>query len=160
MGKIPSKIRMPVHRGHFTKMSVGQNTCICPGATFKYPQVANTCNLWYGSKMERDGDISVIEVEEFIFNGRGYSEIHISLNHINFDSKGHKRSSFTVEEVVMLFANAINGIFLEEDGIKGSALYYVYQYETADKKKYKFVFYTENKQVYIRLITLFRSRSL
>ena len=110
--------------------------------------------------MERDADIAVVEVEEFIFNGREYSEIHISLNHINFDSKGHKRSSFTIEEVVMLFANAVNGIFLEEDGIKGSASYYVYQYEAVNKKKYKFVFYTEHKQVYIRLITLFQSRSL
>ena len=110
--------------------------------------------------MGRDSDISVIEIDEFIFNGREYLEIHVSLKHINFDSKGNKRSSFTAEEVVMLFANAINGIFLDEDGAKGNALYYVYQYEVKDKRKYKFVFYTENEQVFIRLITLFRSRSL
>ena len=88
MGKNPSAFSLDYERRVALKIPLGQNTCICPGATFKYPQVACICNLWYGSKMERDGDISVIEVEEFIFNGRGYSEIHISLNHINFDSKG------------------------------------------------------------------------
>ena len=47
----------------------------------QHPQVANTCNLWYGSKMERDGDISVIEVEEFIFNGRVFRNSHFFKPH-------------------------------------------------------------------------------
>jgi len=110
--------------------------------------------------MARDNDISIVEIDSFVFNGHEYTEIHVSLEHINFDVKGNKRSSFTVEEVVKLFANAVNGAFLEEDGTKGNASYYVYQFEAENKKKYKAVFYTERKQLFIRVITLYRSRFL
>ena len=110
--------------------------------------------------MGRDDEISIVEVDGLVFNGREYSEIHVSLEHINFDSKGNRRSSFTIEEVITLFADAVNGAFLEEDGNKANVSYYVYQYESVDKRKYKIVFYTENNQLFIRLITLYRTRFL
>ena len=108
--------------------------------------------------MERDDEITIVEVDGMTFNGTSFFEIHIPINHINFDKNGKQRSSYTAQEVAELFASAVNEVFLEAEGLKGEYTYYVYMYERDDKKKYKIAFRTEDKKVYIRLMTLHRSR--
>jgi hypothetical protein len=108
--------------------------------------------------VNRDDEIDIFEVEAFNFNGAIFTEVHISINHINFNEKGNQRSSFSGENVVELFVNAISGQFLNPEGKKEKLVYFVYNFEDADKKRFKAVFNTENGKVYVRLITLFRSR--
>lgn len=108
--------------------------------------------------MKRDEIIEIFEVDTFYFNNKEYSEIHISLNHINFDKDGRKRSNFSAEKVIELFIGAISDQLLEPDGAKGDFIYYIYSFYDRVGKKYKVAFCTEDEKVHIRIITLFRQR--
>ena len=103
--------------------------------------------------MDRDEKIDKFEVESFYFNGTVFTEIHLSLNHINFDEKGNSRSKYSPEEVIELFVTAINGQFLSPEGEIEGLSYFVFNFE--NKKKYKAVFNTEHRKIFVRLITLF-----
>ncbi|MEI8347963.1 MAG: hypothetical protein WCG27_10890 [Pseudomonadota bacterium] len=108
--------------------------------------------------IDRDKEVQVAQVEDFQFNGKTYKEIHLSLGHINYDKAGNKRSDYGAEEVVELFVNAIDGIYLEEDGQKDNCSYFVFfSSEPKTMKKYKIIFYTEENKIFVRIITLFRT---
>lgn len=108
--------------------------------------------------MNRDEIVEIFEVDPFSFNGKVYSEIHLSITHINFDQGGNKRSNFQVEEVIEIFIEEIKGKVIEPDGIKNSFVFYGHTFFAKNGKKYKVAFSTENSKVHIRLITLHRKR--
>ena len=107
--------------------------------------------------MDRDDEITIVEVDGVTFNGMVFSEIHIPIKHINFDGNGNQRSSFTAEQVAILFGGAINGVNLIPEGRKEDAEFFVYYFgETS--RRYKFVFRIKSGAFYIHVITLFRTR--
>jgi|GEM_PF-5720892 len=108
--------------------------------------------------MLRDEVVEIFEVDPVNFNGYLYSEIHISINHINFDNSGYKRSNFKTEEVIEIFIEEIDGKIIEPDGVKNNLVYYAHTFIAKNGKKYKVGFNTENGKLYIRLITLYRKR--
>lgn len=108
--------------------------------------------------MNRSEVVEIFEVDTIRFNGKKYSEIHLSITHINFDSNGHKRSSFTSEEVVELFLDEIEGLEMEADGEKNNLSFYAHVFTAKNGKKYKVVFSTDKGKMAIRLLTLFRKR--
>ena len=107
--------------------------------------------------MNRNDEIIIIEVEGLSFNGMIFSEIHIPIKHINFDSAGNQSNTFTAEQAANLFGKAINGVRLLPDGSKEESDYFVYLY-SEKSKKYKFVFRIKRGAIYIHVITLFRTR--
>jgi hypothetical protein len=108
--------------------------------------------------MNRDEVVEIFEVDTFVFNNLSYSEIHISLNHINYDKSGNKRSDLKAEGVIELFVEEINGKIIEPDGIKNNFVFYVHTFFGKDGKKYKVAFSTQEEMVFIRIITLYRKR--
>jgi hypothetical protein len=61
-------------------------------------QILGTLDTVY--TMNRDEMVEIFEVDQFRFNEELYSEIHLSITHINFDKNGNKRSNFKVEQVL------------------------------------------------------------
>lgn len=107
--------------------------------------------------MDRDDDITIVEVDGLTFNGLIFSEIHIPIKHIKFDSNGNQRSSFTAEQIANLFGGAIDGVNLIPEGRKEDTDFFVYYFEDSNRR-YKFVFRIKSGVFYIHLITLFRTR--
>ena len=108
--------------------------------------------------MNRDEIVEIFEVDSFFFNNECYSEIHISLAHINFDKSGNKRNDFKIEKVIEMFIEEIDGKIIEPDGHKSNFVFYVHTFFAKNGKKYKVAFNTEDKKVHIRIITLYRKR--
>lgn len=108
--------------------------------------------------MNRDEIVEIYEVDQFSFNGDRYTEIHLSIMHINFDKNGNRRNHFGAEQVIELFIEEINGKIIEVDGQKNNLIFYVHTFIAKNNKKYKVAFNTEKGKVHIRLITLYRKR--
>ncbi len=113
--------------------------------------------LCYNEDVDRDDEITIVEVDGVTFNGMVFSEIHIPIKHINFDASGNQRSSFTVEQVAILFGEAIDGVSLIPEGRKADEEFFVYYCEESSRM-YKFVFRIKSGAFYIHVITLFRTR--
>lgn len=108
--------------------------------------------------MDRDEVVDIFEVDSFSFNGEVYTEIHLAINHINYDKSGHKRSNFEAEAVIEIFIDEISGKMIEPDGVKNNLVFYAHTFTAKNGKKFKVAFSTENRKVHIRLITLHRKR--
>jgi hypothetical protein len=108
--------------------------------------------------MNRDEIVEIYEVDRFYFNGEKFTEVHLSITHINFDKNGNRRNHFEAEQVIELFIEEINGKIIEVDGHKNNLLFYAHTFIAKSNKKYKVAFNTEKGKVHIRLITLYRKR--
>lgn len=53
--------------------------------------------------MNSDEIVEIYEVDRFSLNGEWYSEIHLSITHINFDKNGNRRNNFEAEQVIEIF---------------------------------------------------------
>ena len=103
----------------------------------------------------RDDEIIEVEVDEFLFQGRAYQFLKVALNHINYDKGNHKRSDFSIEEVVDMVISTIEGSFLEPVGTKNGYDFFVHFFMHREKS-YKLIFEIGEGTLYIRVITLFR----
>lgn len=105
----------------------------------------------------RDDDLFEVEVGDFYFRGKEVNLIRVALNHINFDRDNNQRSNFTIEEVVLLVIDELNGQFFEPQGKKDDVLYFVHIILIGEKP-YKLVFEMKEGTLVITVITLFRQR--
>lgn len=105
----------------------------------------------------RTDELFIVEVDDISLNNKKFTEIHIPINHINFDANNNCRSSFRVEDIAKIIINLLNGQMLEADGSKDESMFYVYYFEL-NKKNHKLVFETKNNKAYIRVITFHRVR--
>lgn len=100
--------------------------------------------------MNRDEIVEIYEVDRFSFNGEWFSEIHLSITHINFDKNGNRRNHFEAEQVIELFIEEINEKIIEADGHKNNLSFYALTFIAKNGKKYKVAFNTEKRKVHIR----------
>ena len=78
----------------------------------------------------RNDDLFIVEIDAIKFNGLEFKEIHVPINHINFDENDNKRSNYSIEEIVEMVTSWLDGLFLEPEGKKEERSFYVYYDKT------------------------------